>query len=179
MKLRIISGSLGGRAIDAPHGHKTHPMSEQIRGALFNVLGDVSGLTLLDAFTGSGAIAVEAVSRGAKNVIAIDSDKNAFKTAHTNASNLNIVDKLKVTQANISSWIDNNPDAKFDVVICDPPYDNVKPALLSKVADTTQDGGIVVLSLPPKTDLNLGDNFNLVQSKSYGDATLAFYRKTG
>ena len=71
--MRIISGVLGGRVFKAPNGNKTHPMSEKIRGAMFNSLGDISGLTVLDAFSGSGAVAIEAFSRGAEHVVAVDS----------------------------------------------------------------------------------------------------------
>jgi 16S rRNA (guanine966-N2)-methyltransferase len=56
--MRIISGRLGGRQFEAPKGHKTHPMSEKMRGALFNVLGDISGLNVFDAYGGSGAMGI-------------------------------------------------------------------------------------------------------------------------
>lgn len=65
MKLRVISGSLGGRLINSPPGNKTHPMSEKMRGAIFNILGNIEGLDVLDAYSGSGAIALEAISRKA------------------------------------------------------------------------------------------------------------------
>jgi 16S rRNA (guanine966-N2)-methyltransferase len=76
--VRIIAGSLKGRTFSEPHGHRTHPMSEKVRGALFNALGDIEGLTFLDAFAGSGALSFEAASRGAKSVIAIDKDGPAY-----------------------------------------------------------------------------------------------------
>ena len=60
--MRVISGKFGGQLFDAPKGHRTHPMSEKVRGALFSVLGDISGLTVLDAFAGSGALSIEAIS---------------------------------------------------------------------------------------------------------------------
>ena len=179
MKLRIISGNYGGRTIDAPRGHRTHPMGEQIRGALFNVLGDVAGLSVLDAFTGSGAIAIEAASRGAAPIVAVDSDKQAYKTAMANVQNLGLSNLVKVTEANISSWLERNQNLAFDIVICDPPYDQVKPGLLNKLAAVAKVGGIMVLSLPPDAGVTLDPAYEILQSKSYGDATLAFYRKTG
>nr|MBP9820948.1 RsmD family RNA methyltransferase [Candidatus Saccharibacteria bacterium] len=60
--MRIIAGFLGGRLIESPHNNKTHPMSEKMRGALFNSLGDINGLTFLDAFAGTGACGFEAIS---------------------------------------------------------------------------------------------------------------------
>lgn len=171
--MRIIAGSLKGRHIAETHGHRTHPMSEKIRGALFNALGDIEGLTAFDAFTGTGAVAVEAISRGAARVIAIDSDKEAYKTASRNAGGLNI----KVTQANVSSWSDNTPDAQFDIVVADPPYDDVKTSLLEKLAMHTKKGGVFVISVPPIFIIKMSEDFELLATKQYGDAKLEFYRR--
>ena len=70
--MRVIAGRLGGRNFDSPKTQRTHPMSDKVRGALFNALGDLGGLTVLDAFAGSGACSLEAASRGATEVLAID-----------------------------------------------------------------------------------------------------------
>ncbi len=175
--MRVIAGRLGGRTFDSPSGHKTHPMSEKMRGAIFNILGDISGLTLLDAYSGSGAIALEAISRGAVGVVAIDSDKKASEVISTNSKNLDA--SLKVTRANITSWIDNNPDKYFDIVVCDPPYDDVSITRVQKVSQCTKLGGMVVISLPPDVEVNLGEGFNLRTKKEYGDSTLVFYRRIG
>lgn len=178
--MRVISGSLGGRQFKAPSGHKTHPMSEKMRGAIFNILGDIKGLTLLDPFTGSGAIAVEAISRGAYAVTAIDSSKSAYKTASENLANLQINQKVKLTLANAATWSDNNLAEKFDIVVCDPPYGSVRSELLEKLANHTKPGGVVVLSLPPDDSFKLkSDLYKLIVTKNYGDSTLAFYKKTG
>jgi 16S rRNA (guanine966-N2)-methyltransferase len=176
--MRIIGGTLGGRQFAAPRGHKTHPMSDKIRGALFNMLGDITGLTVLDAFAGSGALAFEAISRGASNATAIDVDKKAYLAMVTNIKSLGIGDKVKITRANVSGWSDNNPQTTFDIILLDPPYDAPRRMALIKLADHAKPGGIVVLSLPPgsKPDL-LKSNFYHLTSKSYGDAELAFYKR--
>ncbi|OGL29380.1 hypothetical protein A3D14_00060 [Candidatus Saccharibacteria bacterium RIFCSPHIGHO2_02_FULL_47_12] len=176
--MRIIAGKLGGRQFDAPKGHRTHPMSEKARGGLFNALGDVVGLTVLDAFAGSGALAFEAISRGARHVTAIDIDKNAITSVGSSSRELGIEEQIKAIRAKSGSWSENNPDALFDLVLLDPPYDQIRPLQLEKLADHTKLSGIVVFSLPPKTDFALPtSNFQLLTSKSYGDALLAFYRK--
>lgn len=180
MRLRVIAGSLGSRLFDAPVGSKTHPMSEKARGAIFNVLGDIEGLSLLDAYSGSGAIAIEAVSRGARGVVAIDSDKKASQTIRQNVDQLGV--SIKVTQANISSWLDRNSEMDFDIVVCDPPYNAINKVHLNKLVKVVKIGGTMVISLPNKYLKNLNDFDNdiaLVTSKNYNDAILAFYRRIG
>ena len=78
--MRVIAGRLRGRQFKSPPGRRSHPMSEKMRGALFNVLGDIEGLTLLDAFSGSGAISFEAISRGARSVQAVEKAVLAYRT---------------------------------------------------------------------------------------------------
>ena len=80
MRLRIIAGNLGGRFIDSPDTATTHPMSERMRGALFNILGDITGKVVLDPFAGSGALGLEALSRGAASALFLERDAKAQKT---------------------------------------------------------------------------------------------------
>lgn len=176
--MRIISGRLKGRVFESPHGNRTHPMSDKVRGALFNMLGDINGLTVLDAFSGSGALSFEAISRGATTSVAVDIDKSAINTVVKNIENLGLSAQIKAIRANISGWSKNNPYALFDIVLCDPPYDQIKLSLLEKLATHAKPGGIIVYSLPPAAGFNLPtSNYHLLSSKSYGDARLVFYRK--
>ena len=177
--MRIITGKFGGRQIHEPHGHRTHPMSEKIRGALFNALGDIEGLTFLDAFAGSGALAIEAISRGAKSVVAIDVDRPAHQALDRNISELELVNQIKSIRANTGGWSDKNPDKKFDIVLLDPPYENLQFNLLQKLAARhVKKGGLAVLSWPGRTALPDFDNFELISDKNYADAQLAFYRRS-
>ena len=178
--MRIIAGKLGGQQFKFPDNSRTHPMSEKARGSLFNALGDITGLTLLDTFAGSGAISFEAISRGAKNVVAIELDKKAHNSIQENIKQL-LKDKsssIKAFRVNASTWSVNNQDQQFDIVVCDPPYDEIKEDLLQKLANHTKIGGVVVFSLPPNTVIYLpSPNYRLLTTKNYGDATLVFYRK--
>ncbi len=176
--MRIIAGYLSGRNFESTHGHRTHPMSEKIRGALFNALGDISGLTLLDAYSGTGALCFEAVSRGAKSATAIELDKNAARTIKENIDRLNLEDTVSVTKAAAVSWSRRHPDAKYDIVIMDPPYDEVTPKDLLKLSRHAKQGGIIVLSLPPKNGFRFASSRQqLLSEKNYGDAELTFYRQ--
>lgn len=173
--MRVISGVLGGRVFEAPPGHKTHPMSEKMRGALFNMLGDITGLKVLDAYSGSGAIAIEAISRGAGSVTAVESDIKAINTIKTNVATFGI--NIKITHANISSWINNNLNLKFDIIVADPPYGEVKIQQLEKLNRILDTDGILVLSLPPQFQKLEIKKCTLITSKNYGDSTLVFFKR--
>jgi 16S rRNA (guanine966-N2)-methyltransferase len=160
----------------APRGHKTHPMSDRIRGALFNTLGDISGLTVLDAFAGSGALSIEAVSRGASVATAIDSDISAQKTIRENIRELGLARKIKLITASANAWLSTTQD-HYDLVLCDPPYHDQQLTLISRLADRVAEEGLIVTSLPPGAPLFLPAHFQEVARKSYGDAELAFYRR--
>ncbi|MDQ3064929.1 MAG: RsmD family RNA methyltransferase [bacterium] len=176
--MRIISGTLKGRIIAETHGHRTHPMSEKIRGALFNALGDIHGLTIFDAYAGTGAISFEAISRGADHATSIDLDKSANRTIIENADALVVSDKITVIKAAATSWARRHPNSVFDIVVLDPPFDAIDEKDLIKLMQYTKVGGIVVLSVPPYARIDIiPANFEQILHKTYGDAVLAFYRR--
>lgn len=174
--MRIIAGRLGGRQFDSPRGHRTHPMSDKGRGALFNALGDVEGLTVLDAFAGSGALSFEAISRGAAQATAIDRDRNAQRTIQQNIRQLGLTDQTKLIKAPAASWL-STTDATFDLVLLDPPFEELQISLLTRLAERAKPGGLVVLSLPPRAEVKLDDSYTPVAHKTYGDNQLIFYRR--
>lgn len=176
--MRIIAGYLGSRTFDAPKGHRTHPMGDRVRTALFNTLGDIKGLTVLDAFGGSGALSFEAVSRGAAHATILESDRSAYSVIRINIESLKLEDKVQLLKIFAKAWSTRNQSQLFDLVFCDPPYDDLQEKTLEKLARHVKPGGIAVYSLPPHGDIRIpGDSFELVEKKVYGDATLAFYRK--
>lgn len=175
--MRIIAGAFKGRQFKSPSGNKTHPMSDKVRGAIFNTLGDVEGLSLLDAFSGSGALSFEAVSRGASNAIAIDNDINAHKTIQTNIDLLGLKYRIKAIRANVSGWSEQNPDTEFDLVICDPPYDQFKPSIIQKLVGHLKADGVFILSLPGRSETPEFQGLSLLDQKNYGDAQLVYYKK--
>lgn len=176
--MRIISGSLKGRQFNTPKGHRTHPMSDKIRGGLFNVLGDISGLTVLDAFAGSGALSFEAVSRGASSAMAIENDKRAHLTIVSNIENLELADKVIAVKAFTNSWSNRHHNQKFDLIIADPPYDDPPYRDLKILPRHLNDGGTIILSWPGKADIYYFPGYSKILVKNYGDAQLVFYRKS-
>lgn len=176
--MRVIAGSLSGRTFESVPGHRTHPMGEKIKGAIFNVLGDITGLSVLDAYAGTGAITIEAISRGASNAVTLDCDKRAATVIKQNILHLGIEDKVQSSLIYAHSWSRRNPNAQFDIVILDPPYDAVVPKELLLLAKHCKKGGVIVLSLPPNTGFQYATGLrSLLSTKSYGDATLSFYRQ--
>ncbi|MDQ3123658.1 MAG: RsmD family RNA methyltransferase [bacterium] len=176
--MRLIAGYLKGRIITETHGHRTHPMSEKIRGALFNALGDIEGLALLDAYAGTGAISFEAISRGAVHVTAIDLDKAAHRTILENADSLGVEGKIKVVKAAATSWSRRNQKQMFDIVVLDPPYDAIDEKYLIKILQHAKVNGVAVFSVPPYARIDtIPKQFEQILHKSYGNAVLAFYRR--
>lgn len=149
-------------------------MSDKMRGAMFNMLGDIDGLSVLDPFSGSGALAFEAISRGAANAVAIELDRNAQRTIGENIEALGLMDKVKLIKANAGAWL-KTTDKTFDLVLLDPPYDALQETLLSHLAGRVRTGGTVVLSWPGKQDPPAFEGFKLISSKQYGDSSLHIF----
>lgn len=177
--MRVIAGTLGGRTFEPVQGNRTHPMSEKIRGALFNSLGDIKGLTVLDAYAGTGALGFEALSRGASHVTAIDMDPKAASQIIANREILQLPeDSMDVTRALAHAWGRRHQNQQFDIVILDPPYNAVVPKELLKLSKHAKQGGIIVISLPPNSGFLFGESRQeLLTHKTYGDAELFIYRQ--
>lgn len=174
--MRVIAGRLGGRVFEAPGGHRTHPMSDKVRGGLFNALGDISGLSVLDAFAGSGALSFEAASRGATQCIAIEADRRAQATIAKNIETLQLSSTVQLVKAYCASWSGRHQSLKFDILLMDPPYDNLQIADLEKMVRHLNSAGIMAVSWPGKLDRLELNGLTIVSNKNYGDAQLVFYR---
>lgn len=177
--MRIIAGSLKGRVFNDPPRFAYNPMSEKMRGALFNTLGDIEGLTILDPFGGTGAISFEGISRGAAKSTLIEHDKRAYTNIVKNIEVLELDKVVKATRANASGWSDNNPRTQFDLVLMDPPYDNLQVQLIQKLINRhLKKGGIAVMSFPGRVAVTPAyEKAEILVVKKYGDGQLAFYRK--
>ncbi len=174
--MRIIAGEFKSRIIKDPTGNRTHPMSEKARGAIFNALGDISGLTVLDAFAGTGAIGIEALSRGAERVYAVDVDTDAFEVLQCNRDLITDEERMSVHRANVRSWLRNQEGLEFDLVIADPPYDAIGMNAVEECAARVKKGGIYVLSIPLAEHIEF-KRMKKLDEKIYGNAKIVFYKK--
>lgn len=178
--MRVIAGSLGGRIFSSPGGHRTHPMSDKMRGALFNSLGDISGMHVLDPFAGSGALSFEAVSRGAAHATAIERDRNAVQTLQKNINDLQLEDTVTLVRSNAAGWLrTTKASQQFDLLLLDPPYDQLQYELLDKLINVVKPDGVIVVSWPGKMEAPRIAGVELMRHKNYGDASLYYFAVAG
>ncbi len=173
--MRIISGKYGSRIIKAPRTYVTHPMGDRIKSSLFNSLGNIQGYEVWDAFAGSGALAIESVSRGAWLAVATERDPKSYRTLKAN------VEKLKATEvhaikASAKAWSSTNVDKLFDIIFCDPPYNDLQLSTVSALVSHLKPNGLMVLSYPGREPTPVVNGVVVVDNRNYGDAALASYR---
>lgn len=174
MRVRIIAGEFGGRFIQAPSGSTTHPMGERVRSAMFNSLGvTVRGARVLDAFAGSGAIGLEALSRGAESVVFVERDRVAQRVIAENIGSLGVDEKSIVIKTTISNWLETaDVTGEFDIIFADPPYHNPQFSTVSRLMGLLKPGGTMILSHPGIGEVPIQYKTVVVDSRSYGEAHL-------
>jgi 16S rRNA (guanine(966)-N(2))-methyltransferase RsmD len=177
--VRIVGGSLGGRVLRAPAGRATRPTSEKVREALFNILGSVEGDRVLDLFAGSGALGIEALSRGAAHVTFVDAGKPALMAVRANLDQLGIADRATVIAADAVATAGRLvPAEPWRVVFVDPPYASelAQQAVLAIPVSHLAPGAVVVIehdrrNAPPEA---LGSLLRTDQRR-YGDTMISFF----
>ncbi|MBP6880868.1 23S rRNA (adenine(2030)-N(6))-methyltransferase RlmJ [Candidatus Saccharibacteria bacterium] len=178
--MRIVSGRFKNiKLIEPKFGGVTHPMSEKIRGAIFNILGDLKGKSVLDAYAGSGALGIEALSRGADSVLFIEKHTSAFKVLQQNISLVRSQNKdvdIKVVKGDNQPWANKNSDS-FDIVFLDPPFKEFSEIAVENLCKNVNKSGIVVLSTAGSVEAPFIDGVVVVDTRSYGDAALHIYRR--
>lgn len=168
-QIRIVSGKLGGRLIDTPKTGKTHPMGDRERSAIFNRLrGEIADKVVLDAFAGSGAIGIEALSLGAAEVDFLENNRKAAKTIHDNIAKFKLDDKGKLVR---------KLRDEYDIIFADPPYDNPQYEYIEEILKSLKHGGIFVLSHPESPAPWEFRGLSLFSDKSYAAAHIKMYQK--
>lgn len=122
---RIVAGRLGGRRLEAPPGRRTRPTTDRVREALFNTLEsltDLAGARFADLYAGSGAVGLEAHSRGAGHVLLVESDQKAARAARANLAALGAGGSVQLLRSAVSTALAAGAEAPYDVVFADPPY---------------------------------------------------------
>jgi 16S rRNA (guanine966-N2)-methyltransferase len=171
--VRIIGGTLGGRQIRAPKGDATRPTSDKVREAIFNILQEIPP-RILDLYCGSGAMALEALSRGAASAVLVDRAPAAVQVARANAEALGLTPKIQIIQAPVERVRLEGP---FDLIFADPPYAEDAAVALGVIATVITPLSRVVFehgkhNEPPERHGPLA----LADRRRYGDTEVSFYR---
>lgn len=169
--IRIVSGYLRGRSIKSPRDSATHPMGSREKIALFNMISAyLPGATVLDAFAGSGALGIEAISRGAENVAFVEKSPKVARVIKDNLASLEL--QAEVFVDDIDKY---SPEESFDLVIADPPYDHFTESKILPLTNILKDGGLLILSHPGTPPVIEG--LNLTKTRKYAKANISIYQK--
>ncbi len=174
--MRVIAGSRRGATLVAPRGSATRPTSDRVREALFSILGDVSDLTVLDLFAGSGALGIEALSRGASSATLVDSSPAAIRVIRRNLSALGLAAEVRRARALEFLGGARTAARQYDLVFLDPPYSQTSslgPALSTAVAPVLAPGARIVAESDRRAPLVL--DLPVLDERRYGDTLIRIY----
>ena len=175
--MRIIAGQFKGRRLKPPSWDGLRPTSDKLRETLFNILGPrVAGARVLDGYAGTGAIGIEALSRGAAHVTFVERDRRAAALIEANLAACGVREGYTIQHGDVAAVLARLPDdARFDVAVLDPPYDapGVREAL-GAAADRLADAGVLVLERATRRDPDLPPGLTRTRDVKSGDSTLTF-----
>jgi 16S rRNA (guanine966-N2)-methyltransferase len=189
---RIISGMHGGRRLLAPPGGQTRPTADRVREAFFSALDtmtDVSGARFADLYAGSGAVGLEALSRGAAHALLVESEARAAKTIRDNIRTLGLGGAARLVTGKVASVLAQPPDGEpYDVVFADPPYAVTDDEVIEVQQDLLTNGwlapdAVVVFERSTRTavrgtSLSWVDGITADRSRRYGETTLWYGRRS-
>jgi 16S rRNA (guanine966-N2)-methyltransferase len=176
-ELRITGGELGGRRIHGPKGDKVRPTTERVREAVFSILGEVSGARVLDLFCGTGALAIEALSRGAMEATLVDTHPAA---ARKNLEALDLTDRARTVRSDVIRFLRRAEQGSYDLILCDPPYrlaDRLTAELDPLVQGVLAKSGRAMIESSPDNPLQI--ELPMLTERTYGDTLVRVYGGEG
>lgn len=183
--MRIIAGSHRGRRLSGPRGTSLRPTSDKVREALFSILASrIPGSHFLDLYAGTGAVGIEALSRGAMIVTFVESDPKAVQIMRKNLSACGILDQADVRVAPIHTFLrqPRSWKGRYDVLFADPPYadrEAVELVLGSWHLELLTSGAVMVIEQDSRAELPVEtDHARLLRRYDYGDTALFLYGRT-
>ena len=174
--MRVVAGEFKGRRLHTARGTRTRPTADRVREALFSMLGDVSGASVLDLYAGSGALGIEALSRGAESAVFVERDRAALAALERNLDAIGA--RADVRRQDVARFL-ARPEGTFDLVFCDPPYDvapAVGDALSGALPAITAETARIVTESDKRNPLLLP--LPLVVERAYGDTRIAIHSVT-
>jgi 16S rRNA (guanine(966)-N(2))-methyltransferase RsmD len=175
--MRVIAGSLKGRRLKAPTWDGLRPTSDKLRETLFNILAPrIAGARVLDGYAGTGALGIEALSRGAARVTFVERDRRAQALIAENLAHCGVTEGYAIIRASVARALDELHAESFDIMIFDPPYDEPAEDVLADAGAQLAPGGVLVLEHArrrPSAE-RLG-RLHRSREVRAGDSALAFY----
>ncbi len=172
--MRIIAGTHRGRRIAAPKGRETRPTSDRVRENAFNLVGPVDGADVLDLFAGSGAMGLEALSRGAARATFVEQDRDACRVIGENLDQLGL--KATVLPLDAVRAVEQERGT-YDLVLCDPPYDYNGTKLAPHLAKLLSDDGVLVWESSSREPAPAAPGLTERTTRKYGSARLTLLEK--
>jgi 16S rRNA (guanine966-N2)-methyltransferase len=179
--VRVIAGTLKGRRIEAPSWPGLRPTSDKLRETLFNILAArVAGTRVLDACAGTGAVGIEAISRGAAHVTFVDRDRRAVDLIARNLARCGVVEGYTLLRADLGSQTGGlRHGTDFDFIFLDPPYDTDSALLARAVRDRLAAGGLLAIEYARRAGSPADvEGLRRTREVTSGDSALGFYVKT-
>lgn len=175
--MRVIAGSRKGHKLAAPHGLDTRPTSDRVRENIFNLVGPVDGARVLDLFAGSGALGIEALSRGAASAVFVEREAEAVRTVERNLDRLRLTG-ARVVHGDVLHTIGRevNAGAKYDLVLVDPPYGmltEIQPRLARHLPSLLAADGLLVVETDARTEPDLP--LPVRTSRKYGHTRVTLF----
>jgi 16S rRNA (guanine966-N2)-methyltransferase len=183
--VRVIAGRYGGRRLKAPRGRTTRPTSDRVREALFSLLGDVDGATVLDLFAGTGALGIEALSRGAARAVFVERDPAAVRALQANLNALELREpaaEVRRAEALLALRTARERRETYDLLFVDPPYGDARAwegKLSVALAPLLAPAGRVVVESDRRMPLALDvrhEGLEIEQERRYGDTSITIHR---
>ena len=177
--MRVIAGRLGGRQLLAPKGWKVRPTSERVREAIFSALGDIEGLRVLDLYCGTGALGIEAVSRGAAFALFVDNGAEARALLRNNVESLGLGGVTKVFRRDATDLGPAHPVEPFSLIFLDPPYGKgqAEKALASlRAGGWLTSGALLVVEEARAAGFTAPEGFAELERRAYDDTEFVFLR---
>jgi 16S rRNA (guanine966-N2)-methyltransferase len=171
--VRVIAGEFKGRRLHTARGARTRPTADRVREALFSMLGDVAGASVLDLYAGSGALGIEALSRGAGSAVFVERDRQALAALRRNLDAVGV--DAEVRSEDVLRFL-ARPGDRYDLVFCDPPYDDaprVAAPLSEAVPALVREDARIVTESDKRNPLLLP--LPLLVERSYGDTRIAIH----
>ena len=175
--MRVIAGRLKGRRLKVPAWDGLRPTSDKLRETLFNILAPrIDGARVLDGFAGTGAVGIEAISRGAAHVTFVEADRRAVALIEENLRNCGVEGGYTIHRGDAATVLRGLGSNAFDLILLDPPYD-ITPmtAVLDASARALADGGLVVLEHATRREIEPVASLEAVRRVKSGDSTLTFF----